>query len=239
VKALREFGRHGGLCELSTPGAIDSTLLRNIFFNIAGLKGKSHNLRRQSLLLILDLCQQFSSGEWVFNEPDFAGAVYFGELVVDDECLKINVPSQLVDIANRWKMFYFHNFMGVALEGLFCWIVAQLRNCGLAGDSIEELVGRLNETVVRKELSGLLKYKTKTPFGETTPHDLFAVLGLPHGNLDPEMGKRFDVAVRSTHAVAEDSLETLIRESHFVQSPIGLAIRTGPENHVLDELCRL
>src|SRR5262249_3067037 len=92
VRVLREFGKHGGLCELSVSGAADCTRLRDMFFSIADLQGKSHRFRRQSLLMILELCRQFSADEWVFNEPDFAGAVYFGELAVEDARLEINVP---------------------------------------------------------------------------------------------------------------------------------------------------
>src|SRR5262249_15614329 len=160
---LREFGKHGGLCELSVSGAADCTRLRDMFFSIADLQGKSHRFLRQSLLMILELCRQFSADEWGFNEPDFAGAVYFAELAVEDARLEINVPLPLVDIATRWKMFYFHNFMGVALEGLFCWLVAQLRTCGLAGATLEELVRRLNDAAVRRELSEVLNSKVKKP----------------------------------------------------------------------------
>ena len=224
VESLAEFGGHGGLCELTDADPADRSLLREVFFGIVKPTNNSHQIRRQSLLLILELCRQFSAEEWVLNEPDFAGAVYFGELVTDDARLGVELAVPFVDIAIRWRMFYFHHFMGVALEGMFSWLIAQLGTYGLAGATLEELVLRLNDASVRKSLSENLKAEFKKPFGEMTPSDLFTELGLPHGDLNTEFGTTFDLAVRSTHPVAEDSLETLIRNNEFLQSATGLAL---------------
>jgi hypothetical protein len=190
-------GKYGGLCELTEVYPADRSLLREIFFGMVDVTGDSHRVRRQSLLLILELCRQFSAEEWVLNEPDFAGAVYFGELVIEDARLGVEVAPPFVDIATRWRMFYFHHFMGVALEGLFSWLISQLGTCGLAGVTLEELVLRLDDTSVRKGLSELLKCDLKKPFGEITPCDLFGKMGLPHGDLNADFGTTFDLAVRS------------------------------------------
>jgi len=224
VESLTEFGRHGGLCELTEADPADRSLLRELFFGTVNRKGGSHQVRRQSLLLMLELCRQFSAEEWVFHESNFADAVYFGELVTDDERLKIEVVPGFVDISTRWRMFYFHHYMGVALEGLFCWLITQLQACELAGATLEELVLRLDDKSVRKGLSELLKCDLKKPFGQMTPCDFFAELGLPHGDLNAEFGSTFDLAVRSTHPVAEDTLETLVRGNEYLQSSIGLAL---------------
>ncbi len=224
VESLAELGKHGGLCELTEADPPDRSLLRKLFFGMVDPKGDSHGVRRQSLLLILELCRQFSAEEWVLNEPDFAGAVYFGELVIEDARLGVKVAHVFVDIATRWRMFYFHHFMGVALEGLFSWLIAQLGTRGLAGVMLEELVLRLDDTSVRKGLSELLNCDLKKPFGEMTPYDLFAELNLPHGDLNAKFGTTFDLAVRSTHPIAEDRLETLVRDNEFLQSSTGLAL---------------
>jgi hypothetical protein len=121
-------------------------------------------------------------------------------------------------------MFYFHHFMGVALEGMFSWLIAQLGTCGLAGITLEELVLRLNDASVRKTVSETLKGNFKKRFGDTTPSDLFAELGLPHGDLNAQFGNTFDLAVHSTHPVAEDTLESLVRSNEFLQSSTGLAL---------------
>src|SRR5262249_2018246 len=55
VEALAEFGKQGGLCELTEAAAADRTLLRDVFFALADVKGDSHRFRKRTLLLILDL----------------------------------------------------------------------------------------------------------------------------------------------------------------------------------------
>jgi hypothetical protein len=96
VDVLAELGRHGGLCELADPGAPERTLLRDIFFALAGLKDGSHPVRRHSLLLILELCRQFSAGDWRLDETNFSSAVYFGEVRDgDDRRAERRVPPVL------------------------------------------------------------------------------------------------------------------------------------------------
>jgi hypothetical protein len=224
VAALAELGKHGGLCELSEAAAADRSLLRDVFFALAGFQRGSHLVRRHSLLVILELCRQFSAEEWVLSEPDFAGAVYFGELTTDDGHLKVQIPPPLVDIATRWRMFYFHHYVGVALEGLFAWVVSQLAAYGLAGASQEELVSRLDDASVRKKISELLYVDLEKPFGETTPCQLFAHFGVPHGELNAALGTTFDQMILSNQPAAEDTLETLIRDNEYLHSSTGLAL---------------
>lgn len=150
IDDLAEFGKHGGLCELSHKGSADKDLLRDIFFALVESKGESHRVRRQSLLLTLELCRQFSVEEWQLDEAGFAGAVYYGEVANDDDRLAVSIPEQLHDIATRWRMFYFHHFMSVAFEGLFSWLVSQLGNCGLAGASVDSLVAQLAERAAER-----------------------------------------------------------------------------------------
>lgn len=107
LKSLAEFGKRGGLCELSAGEAADRQLLRDIFFGLVPTKGESHQVRRRSLLLVLELCRQFSPAGWLLNEPDFAGAVYYGTVVNEEDHedrIKVVLPSQLHDIATRWRI---------------------------------------------------------------------------------------------------------------------------------------
>ncbi|MBM4306309.1 MAG: hypothetical protein FJ123_06175 [Deltaproteobacteria bacterium] len=224
LASLAEFGNHGGLCELSHKGAADRELLQNVFFALVASKGDSHRIRRQSLLLILELCRQFSANQWVSRETEFGGAVYYGEVANEEYRLNVVVPKQLIDIATRWRMFYFHHFMGVALEGLFSWLVSQLANCGLAGTTVEALVARLDESSVKKNLSEILQVNLKTSFGESSPSNLFAGIGLSKGDLDVHFSKSLDKTVRSLATFAEDSLEDTIRSKEHVYASTGLAL---------------
>ena len=63
------------------------------------MKAESHMVRRQTLLLILELCRQLGTAEQPLEEPPFAGAVYFGEAAEDESRIAIKWPAELIDIA--------------------------------------------------------------------------------------------------------------------------------------------
>ena len=224
LAGLAEFGKHGGLCELSDKGSADRELLQNTFFALDASKEDSHRVRRRSLLLILELCRQFNADQWVSRKTEFGGAIYYGEVANEEYRLNVVVPKQLIDIATRWRMFYFHHFMGVALEGLFSWLVSQLGTCGLAGATVESLVARLDESSVRKNLSEILQVNLKGSLGESSPSKLFASISLPEGDLDVHLSRSLDKAVRSQSPFAEDSLEDTIRGNEHLYSSTGLAL---------------
>lgn len=224
IDELAEFGKHGGLCELSHTGSADRELLRDIFFALVEVKGESHRVRRQSLLLTLDLCRQFSAQDWRLDEVGFAGAVYFGEAANDGARLAITVQPQLEDIATRWRMFYFHHYMSVALEGLFSWLVSQVANYGLAGSSVDGLVAQLDEPSLCRNLSEILAVDLRGAFGELTPSALFAKFGVKEGGLDEQVSKSIDTAIPSHGPCAEDTLEDLIRSNDHLYSSTGLAL---------------
>src|SRR5262249_45015326 len=112
----------------------------------------------------------------------------------------------------------------VGLEGAFSWLATNLAGHGLAGASLDELVSGLAAESVRKSLSALLGSDLPRPFGEMAPAEFFALFGVPEGALGPELGTAFDLAVRSLHPVAEDTLEGHVRGRKFLQSPTGLAL---------------
>jgi hypothetical protein len=224
VAVLADLGQYGGLCEITELDAPDRTMLRDIFFALAGLKDDSQRVRRQSLLLILELCRQFSANEWFLNEPNFSSAVYFNEIATEDDHLKVELPPALKDVATPWRMFYFHHYMSVALEGMFSWLVTNLATHGLAGASVEEFVAGLEALAVRKALSDLLGVDVPRSFAKMTPAEFFALCGVRGDDLDPALGTAYDHAIRSLHPIAEDTLEGHVRDSEFMQSPTGLAL---------------
>lgn len=224
LSSLADFGRVGGLCELADPAAADRQLLRDIFFARVGQKGESHHVRRMSLLLLLELCRQFAADGWVLGVSEFWGAVYYGELANNESRLGVTIPPALTDIAARWRMFYFHHSMGVALEGVFSWLVTHLGTCGLAGADLRDLAARLDEPAVARTLSEVLGVEVKAPFGDLTPGNLFAAAGLPDGDLDAGLSRTLDVAVRSLTPFSEDTLEEMIHGNQHLHSTAGLAI---------------
>lgn len=229
IDDLAEFGKHGGLCELSHKSSADRELLRDIFFALVDFKVRdpeknSHPFRRRSLLLILELCRQFGAEECVLNEARFAEAVYFGDVANGDSRFGVVIPMQLLDIATRWRMFYFHHFMSVAFEGLFSWLVSQLGNCGLAGATVDSLVAHLTEPAVCKNLSEILAVDLQGSFGDLTPSVLLAKAGVKEGDLDEVVSKSVDEAVPSLCPFSEDTLEDLIRSNEHLYASTGLAL---------------
>jgi hypothetical protein len=220
----RTLTKHGGLCELTDGQPLDRVLLRDIFFDLVHAKGESHVFRRRSLLLILEICRQFSAENWLLDDDGFAGVVYFGEVANDADRQQVRLPAKLQDIATRWRMFYFHHYMGVALEGLFSWLVSQPAASQLAGTTVESLVAQLDQKAVRKRLSELLHVNLTGSFGDWTPAKLYATQGIQGDDLDAGVSKALDNMVLSLHPFAEDDLEILIRSQDDLYSSTGLAL---------------
>lgn len=225
VRSLSELGKRGGLCELAEPGAPDRQLLRDIFFARIKLKGGSHSVRNRSLCLILALCRQLNEDNWILSEVAFGSAVYFGEVVSDEEeRIEIEWPKPLLDIATRWRMFYFHHYMSVALEGMFSWLVTHVSEKGLAGISVKELSGTLDSKAVHKPLAELLGIAVPARFGESTPLDLFQAVFSSFKELDAQTSQLLDQELRPTRFLSEDRLENAIRSRTHLRDPNGLAV---------------
>ncbi len=224
LASLGELGKRGGLCELTARESVDRELLRGVFFGLAGPDRESHAIRRRSLLLILELCGQFSADDWPLDESNFANAVYYGALVGEEKNLTVALPLELVDIATRWRMFYFHHYMAVALEGLLSWLVNQLGTYGLAGTTVDLLIRCLDESLVSTGLSEILQSEVKRPFGGTSPSVLFECVGIVRNDLGDGLGKLFDDKVRPSSPFSERNLEGAIRSKTHRYSPLGLAL---------------
>lgn len=225
VRSLSELGKRGGFCTLEEPTAPDRPLLRDVFFARVKINGDSHPVRSRSLTLLLELCRQLSSEGWILNETTFNYAVYFGEIVSDEgERIEIKWPKPLLDIATRWRMFYFHHYMSVALEGMFAWLIAQVSDRGLVGASVKELVKALSSKIVSKTLSELLDLDLAKDFGKSTPSELIQLFIGVFQELDSKASALLDKTLRPTNASSEDRLERVIRKRTYLQSPTGLAV---------------
>lgn len=221
---VAEFGKRGGLCELARGDAPDRDLLRQIFFDQVGAKGQSHRIRRLSLLLILELCRLLASKRMPVDETAFANAVYFG--IIDDGTgpRAVTLPPPLHDIAMRWRMFYFHHYMSVALEGAFAWVVSQLEPRALAGANIDELIARLDERSVHRDLVKVFGVELPKRFAESTPADLFRSAGLVSAALDERVSVELDGTISSMTSLAENTLENLVRSNKYLAAPFGLVL---------------
>ncbi|MCC9602886.1 hypothetical protein LOC67_20240 [Stieleria sp. JC731] len=225
VNSLREWGKRGGLCELTDSAAPDQPLLQDMFFGKSSTKENSHSVRNRSLVLILELCRQLSTDEWSLTEEHFGMATYYGEVVSDEgDRLGVEWPNSIQDIALRWRMFYFHHFMAVALEGMFSWLVTNLSDKGIGGATTDELSSMLNEATVNRELNTFLDCNLSGPFGKTMPAEFFNQFGINITSLDEEASQQLDEAIRPASRVAEHWLEEAIRNRRFLYEATGLAV---------------
>jgi hypothetical protein len=224
IRDLADFGRRGGLCELREERSPDKMLLRDIFFDKVNAKGESHRVRRASLLLILEMCRQLSPKGQDLNASAFGQVTYYGVVYSSDTSLPIAIPSQLQDIATRWRMFYFHHYMAVALEGLFAWVVTSLGDRPRDGTSIDTLVARLQQDAVRRDLADLIGTTSKERFGQSTPARLLGYAGATHGRLDEAVSQSIDSATPPSSPRSEYRLETVIRTGDYLHSATGLAL---------------
>lgn len=226
VGDLAQFGERGGLCELREKRAPDRGLLADIFFARSGLIEQSHHVRRMSLLLLLELCKQCGAKGVSLEEDVFADATYFGHVFPDEDSapFEIRLPAVLEDINTRWKLFYFHHYMGVALEGIFSWLVQQLHQFGLAGASIEKLTHRLSEKTLARDLKTLIGFTPTGVFASSRPVDVFTSVGVSAGPLTQALGTRIEKAIDIESPLAERQLENLIRSREYNDRAAGLAL---------------
>ena len=226
LNSLREWGKRGGLCELVEPNAPDQLLLRKVFFSETNSdEDNSHSIRNRSLVLILELCKQLSPNKWRLSESTFGMAVYYGEIVNDKgDRITVEWPPSLVDIANRWRMFYFHHYMSVALEGMFAWLVTQVSGGGLSGATISELVAGMDSATVRRELEEFLNTKLSNKIGSSSPSEFFRHFAIPAQSLNETTSQTIDDIIRAESPVVEHRLENAIRDRTFLSSPTGLPI---------------
>lgn len=225
IDDLAEFGKFGGLCELPSKGSADRELLREIFFGLTESNSESsHRVRRESLLLILDLCRQLSADDWILTEPIFASAVYFNEVGNEESSIVISISQPLLDIATRWRMFYFHHYMSVSLEAMFSWLISHLGNCGVNGESIDEIILGLEEPAVSKDISEILGIHLEGQFGSITPSGLLLHAGIEKGSLDSTVSNSVDKIIKILTPFAENTLEGIIRTNDYLFSSTGLAL---------------
>lgn len=224
VAESKALGKHGGLCELRDASAADRGLLREVFFARQGLSTQSHLFRRKSLLLLLDLCRQASVGGVTLREAQFRHAVYYGEFIPDEgPPIPVVVPEALQEIADRWRMFYFHHYLGVALEGMFGWLVSELGNRGLSGATLADIVAMLDSREVKREVAAVTGVHLSSKFGQDTPESFFRALEPTFLTLDESASVRLGTRVPPLHQASERNLEDVVRDDDPDTQSLGLA----------------
>ena len=187
VSHLKTWGERGGLCELALPSAADRALLRDMFFCRIRLQGRMelHNRRRDSLLLLLELCRSLTEAHFPFTRQTFADAVYHRELAGKSMSCKIELPGPLEKIARRWQMFYFHYYAATALKSAFLWLVSRLDHAETGGECLDNVISGLDEEHFQREIGDVIGVRLTGCFGSYSPASFFASLACPKGCLRP------------------------------------------------------
>ncbi len=226
LNELAAWGACGGLCEL-TVGGPDLDILRDVFFCRRGKPEAAHGLRRDTLVLLLELIRQLNQDTSGLNTVTFNDVVYFGEITSDytgEDKIAVRIPRVLQDIANRWRMFHFHYYLSVALETLFVFVVRQAREAGLRGVSHAELLVSLNSAAVQKAIAGRLGSVLPRRFLQMTPREIAGICGVNLPTAEASASKVFDRSVRLLHPLSESRLDYLIRVEAGFDTPEGAAL---------------
>ena len=224
---LKKLGEFGGLCEVADSSAPDRVVLREVFFDRVGSPGQSHKFRHDSLTLFMELIGKIAPHGIGLDHYVLGDAVYFGAISTDEdkgETLEIEIPRPLADIANRWRMFYFHFFLSVGLESLFVAVVGYAQKAGMAGTRLELVVDSLKSKSVQKFLGEVLGKKIEGDFLEMTPRQLFQAGGFKFPGNDLVSGIDFDQHFNFSHPLSENNLAGQLRRDDLAYaSPEGIA----------------
>ena len=224
---LKRWGEHGCICEVAKPRAPDRALLREVFFNRVGSPGPSHKFRHDSLTLFLELIDKIAPHDIMMHQDVFGDAVYFGATAAGEDggqIVQLAMSTPLEDISKRWRMFYFHYFLSVALESLFVAVVGFAQRAGMAGTRVEAIVGALKSKSVVRFLGRVLGKKFEGNFLELTPSQLFQAAGVAGMRGDLQGSDDFDRHFGYAHPLAERKLTDELRHGETAYaSPEGVA----------------
>lgn len=178
---LRELGAHGGLCEIRLDGALDRAPLTRLFFATDDLDRPSgHQRRRMSLLLMLEFIRQLHTAGRDLDRWEFANLTYFGRRLPDEDEPKpemIRLPDALLDISQRWRIYHFHAYLGLALQTLLVAVVRGLRERP-AGLDRQAILDQLAPQALNSALDEQLGIQLPRRFLDMTPAETMATFGV-------------------------------------------------------------
>jgi hypothetical protein len=222
---LKEFGGRAGLCEISQKRAADRAVLRDMFFACEQESTQTGQYRRRmSLLLLLEYIGQAHDAGISFDNTCFSNISYFGAMIDEEEeadSTKIILPQSLRDIADRWRVYYSHNYLAVALQSFLVACTRALRDKP-GGVARASLLNELSSSAISARFRELFDTDLPKEFLLLTPRETVAIAGinLPSGQPD------FDLAPLTIDAsFSERNLEGLLTENEANEGA-GIALAT-------------
>jgi len=176
---LAKFGSRAGLCEIAGKRAYDRGVLRDLFF-ANGMAKPAQIRRRMSLLLILESVGLARVAATSFDNVAFSDICYFGTLVSEDEPptkSPINVPAELSDIYERWRVYYTQTYLAEALQSILVTCVRGLRGKP-AGMPYEVLLQSLNSPSLKTRFREVVDVKLPKDFFALSVRETLTICGI-------------------------------------------------------------
>tara|TARA_R110000868_G_scaffold177424_1_gene415874 strand:- start:6672 stop:8195 length:1524 start_codon:yes stop_codon:yes gene_type:complete len=179
-EVLIEFGSKAGLCEINDPLASDRRILTEVFFSCDRENAESaHHTRRMSLLLVLECVRKCEELGVQFSQEVFSELIYLGEVSEsgqDGEGFPVKLPEELVDISKRWRVFYFHSNLAMALQSILVSVVRVVRDHE-GGIAKSHLLDQYDGKVISARLSDVLDRDFGDDFMAMTPAQTLKAAG--------------------------------------------------------------
>ena len=212
AEVLEELGSVGGLCELSLKEAVDRKALRDVFFSCRDeMTGPAQQRRRMSLLFILRCVEHAHGAGLSLNGNHFGDICYYEALLLQDGSKQRVIPfrgdNHLSDIAQRWRIYQAHSYLGVALQSFLVTCVRVLREHrgGLAEDALPAAVSAQGIRYRFLEVTGI---DLVGDFFDLTPREMLVACGIPF----PKEASNSLTAPRIDAPLSESALEELLTD---------------------------
>lgn len=210
------FAMRGGADQAVAEGAIDREPLRDLFFNRVRYPGPSHDLRRESLLLLMALTKQAAKSDLALDWHLLGDATVFVRTVTDDVKLEWDVPAPLDRIRRYWRMFYLHNYLSTGLEGILVGLVKMVEASHGGQIRLEAAVHALSSALVGSVIEDRLGVRLDEAFGGMS---FEAVLQADSIDLTDSQSWRDGIAAGPERWLSEPWLSSLLREKGWETTP--------------------
>ena len=188
---LRDLGNKACLCELPGTNGAERELLTNLFFGLDEFENDDALLRRQTLLLCLDVIDFANRSRMPIHEKDFDHSVlreaaYFRQIGSDKKTIDYAPGGSLGICSERWRLVELHRYYAYVLETLFATILSELEKAR-AGLSLDEFVSQLDWA----DMSAILKKWGRIPERNRLADWLASIAG-DREQIDKTMSRSFD-----------------------------------------------
>ena len=184
IRFAETFAGKGGLDQISLPESDDRKQLLDVFFDGVQSPGASHQLRKESLTLLLVLCEQASQMGESLTWKQFGEAVVYGKSTLDEGLIHWEIPDKLARIQSYWRAFYLHNYMSSALEAMLVALVSQVGESEDGQIRLAEIIEKLESSSILDWYSEHAKVDFPMPFGQMSTISFLETLGLEFDNAD-------------------------------------------------------